>query len=192
MPQISFTLSGVDISDAEDIARYVLVPAMQNGPLYRTMFPQSDTVTKQQRDEIVRWYTDMLEDAFEDRWESFLKASSPNGTPIGFCAWTIEQDRGRQTDEQPRRQKRKKGTWIPETIDINSWTTLSKASRAERNRVLQNDTDICRKMISRYNITLYDSSLTSPTSRLDIYGGRSETSTARNRFLDDAADLRRD
>ncbi|KAI4870360.1 acyl-CoA N-acyltransferase [Hypoxylon rubiginosum] len=144
MPQISFTLSGVDISDAEDIARYVLVPAMQNGPLYRTMFPQSDTVTKQQRDEIVRWYTDMLEDAFEDRWESFLKASSPNGTPIGFCAWTIEQDRGRQTDEQPRRQKRKKGTWIPETIDINSWTTLSKASRAERNRVLQNDTDICR------------------------------------------------
>lgn len=33
-----FTLSEVDVSDADSIARYVEVPAMQNGPLYVSRF----------------------------------------------------------------------------------------------------------------------------------------------------------
>lgn len=38
----------------------------------------------------------------------------------------------------------------------------------------------------------YNSLLTGFASRPDIYGGKSELSTARDRFDDDAADLRRD
>jgi hypothetical protein len=46
MLQTDFKLSDVEVSDAEDIGRHVDVPAMQNGPLYWTMFPQFITVTE--------------------------------------------------------------------------------------------------------------------------------------------------
>ncbi|KAI0836781.1 acyl-CoA N-acyltransferase [Hypoxylon sp. FL0890] len=151
MQQISFSLSEVEVSDAEDIARYVQVPAMQNGPLYRTMFPLSDTMTEEQRNEVIRWYADMLEDAFQDRWENFLKASSTDGTPIGFCGWTvIERNRKQfegkndQVDEQLKKENQKKESWIPEVIDVDCWTSLSGALGKERDRVLGGLDNICR------------------------------------------------
>lgn len=91
------------------------------------MFPRSDTITKAQKDEVIRWYADMLEDAFQDRWESFLKACSADGTPIGFCGWTIfertrecqvEANNG-QASERAKQERRKKETWVPEAIDTD-------------------------------------------------------------------------
>ena len=125
---MSFTLSEVDISDAESITWHVEVPAMQNGPLYRTMFPRSDTITDTQKEETICWYVEMLEDAFQDRWESFLKACTVDGTPVGFCGWAIieraheHQDDANdaQANEQPKEEKLKKATWVPETLDIDS------------------------------------------------------------------------
>ncbi|KAI0541619.1 hypothetical protein GGR58DRAFT_510709 [Xylaria digitata] len=152
MPQTHFNLSEVDIPDAEDIIQYVEIPAMQNGPLYRTMFPQFDSVTEAQKGQIIRWYTEMLEDAFQNGQESFLKACSVDGIPVGFCGWTvIERNSGRQveaTDGQagePRNGgKAKKSFWAPEVIDIDGWTALSTALKAERCRVLKDLDNICR------------------------------------------------
>ncbi|KAI1379202.1 acyl-CoA N-acyltransferase, partial [Hypoxylon crocopeplum] len=113
------------------------------------MFPQSDTI-QAQRDEIIRWYAVMLEDAFQDRLESFLKLWSIDGTPVGFCGWTIERNREQievndsQANEQPKKEMRKKQTWIPKAIDIDGWTTLSRALRTERDQVLKNLDNICR------------------------------------------------
>jgi hypothetical protein len=146
---MSFTFSDVDVTDAENIARYVEVPAMQNGPLYRTMFPRSDTITETGREEIIRWYAEMLESAFQDRWESFLKGCSDDGTPVGFCGWTIMERNqshvaanGGQTNSGP-----KKTTWLPEAIDVDGWTAVSKALRTERSRVLKDPDNVCRKLI---------------------------------------------
>lgn len=125
---MSFTLSEFDISDAESIAQHIEVPAMQNGPLYRTMFPRS-TIRETQREEIIRWYVEMLEDAFQNRWESLLKACSADSTPVGFCGWTIiERNREHQVEAEAneKEEKRKKAIWVPETIDIDGWITVSK------------------------------------------------------------------
>ncbi|OTA93919.1 hypothetical protein M434DRAFT_11148 [Hypoxylon sp. CO27-5] len=151
IPKVTFCLSDVDVSDATSIAQNVEVPAMQNGPLYRVMFPLSETMTEAQKSEVTRWYAEMLENAFQDRWEIFLKASSTDGTPVGFCGWTIierdpkpvEVDKG-QTDKQPEKEKKKRANWMPETIDIDGWINLSKALRVERNRVLKDLDNICR------------------------------------------------
>ncbi|KAI0137844.1 acyl-CoA N-acyltransferase [Hypoxylon sp. NC0597] len=150
-PQIPFSLSDVEVSDAASIAQKVDVPAMQNGPLYRMMFPLSDTMTEAQRSEVVRWYADMLEDAFQERWEKFLKASSPDGTPIGFCGWTVIERNPKQvevgkslTEKQPGKENQKKATWLPEVLDIDGWTSVSKALRVERERILKNIENICR------------------------------------------------
>lgn len=172
---MTFALLEVDVSDAQDIAQYVQVPAMQTGPLHRTMFPRPDTMTTAQKNEVVRWYADMLEEAFQDRWESFVKVCSADSTPIGFCGWTII-DRTRncevkendcQASEPAKLEKRKKETWIPEAIDIVGWTTLSKALRTERDRVLKDLDNICRKPI--YVVAL-SSPLTGSVSRPDVYG----------------------
>ncbi|KAI1499858.1 acyl-CoA N-acyltransferase [Biscogniauxia marginata] len=193
MPKTSFFLSEVDVADAENIARHVQVPAMQTGPLYRTMFPLSDTITEAQRGEIVRWYADMLEDAFQDRREIFLKASSIDGTLVGFCGWTIiernckhVEGSNSQANGQLNKEKRNKESWLPEAIDTNGWITLSKALRVERDRVLKNLDNICRMLVY---VMIYSSLLTGPASRPDIYGGKSEVSAARDRFDDDATDL---
>ncbi|KAI5925524.1 acyl-CoA N-acyltransferase [Camillea tinctor] len=142
MSQISFRLSDVDLSDTENIARYVEVPSMQNGPLYRTMVPLSGTITDAQRDEITRWYIDMLKDAFQDRTESSLKAQHLNSNvPVGFCGWTIIKQNDKRVEAK---EKSKKGSWLPGVIDVNAWVTLSGDLRVERNRDLENLDNICR------------------------------------------------
>ncbi|KAJ5826322.1 hypothetical protein N7474_003460 [Penicillium riverlandense] len=149
---MSFELSDVDISDAEVIARDIEVPAMQNVPLYRIMFPSSDSMQATQLDQIIRWYTDMLEDALRGRWESFLKACTVDDKPVGFCAWTLEA----QTNErQPvmnanakenlrKREKRGKKNWLPEILDVEQWLSVSARLRKERERVFGDLNSICR------------------------------------------------
>lgn len=66
---------------------------------------------------------------------------------------------------------------------------MSKALRAERDRVLKGLDNICRRLIPSMH---HSSILTDLASRFDIYGGGSKLSTARNWFDDDAADWRRD
>lgn len=155
MLRTDFKLSDVEVSDAQDIGHYVEVPAMQNGPLYRTMFPQFNTVTEAQKEQITRWYIEMLKDAFQAREENFLKACSVNGTPVGFCGWTIiEQNYDQQQAGEPRkREKARKASWLPDTLDVDSWVALSKDLKAERYRVLKDLDSICRKL--NYIILVY-------------------------------------
>ncbi|KAJ0115099.1 hypothetical protein J7T55_001508 [Diaporthe amygdali] len=85
--------------DAEAIARGVDVPSMLNGPLFRTMFPTYSTMSPEERDEMVQWYIDGLEEALADPGDEFyLKVcQSHDGTgngdthllPVGFCGWEV-------------------------------------------------------------------------------------------------------
>lgn len=125
------------------------------------MFPHSGTITEVQMDEITRWNVDMLQDAFQERWERFLKVLSTDGTPVGFCGWTVisrksEEVINHEIDKEPKKEKPKKKTWVPETLDVDAWITISKALRAERERVLKDLDNICRKLnyITTYSYLL--------------------------------------
>ncbi|PTB72552.1 acyl-CoA N-acyltransferase [Trichoderma longibrachiatum ATCC 18648] len=126
-----FTVSKVQVSDAESIARHV-----------HTMFPQAATMTEAQKNEVIAWYSDMQRDAFEEGSESFLKVSSADGSPVGFCGWTVIGQKGEAIGGA--KHERRKATWMPETLDQDSWIKLSHAPRAERNRVLKDFDDITR------------------------------------------------
>ncbi|KAI1425025.1 hypothetical protein F5Y12DRAFT_784955 [Xylaria sp. FL1777] len=127
MLQTDFKLSDVEVSDAQDIGHPVEVPAMQNGPLYRTMFPLFNTVTEAQKEQITRWYIEMLEDAFQAREEIFF-----------------ESIHDRQAGEPRKREKARRASWLPDTLDVDSWVALSKNLKAERCRVLKDLNNICR------------------------------------------------
>jgi hypothetical protein len=158
---MKFILSDVKVSDAEQISRQIEVPAMRKSPLHQLMFPSYNMFSLEQTEEVIRWYTVMLEDAFTDRWESFLKATDVDGTPYGFCGWTVvgkvndtaktatsvDPDVQRGSQQKSRYQSRskiKRNNWVPETLDVGAWTAVSQALRAERNRVLQDLSNICR------------------------------------------------
>lgn len=82
-------ISDVEVSDLDALIREIHFPGMQGGPHYRAMFPAQ--LSDAQRDEIIRWYTEDLEEALksEQSCEVFKKICL-DGTPVGFCAWTIE------------------------------------------------------------------------------------------------------
>jgi hypothetical protein len=150
------TLSDVSVDDAKHIAHYIEVPAMQHNPLRQIMFPSKDRLSFEQKEEIVLWYTNMLEEAFTDRWESFLKATDTDGTVCGYCGWTVEDKKHpkvaeftRKNSQEDTKQKSpadvKRRNWTPETLDAEAWVALSQALRAERERILENLDKICRQ-----------------------------------------------
>lgn len=114
------SLLPVGPSDAEAIARGVDVPSMLDGPLFRTMFPTYSTMSPEQRDEMVQWFIDGLEEALAGPGDEFyLKACQSHGgdgtgtgtcdgdghlLPVGFCAWEVV-DRGRSRAAQTADKK---------------------------------------------------------------------------------------
>jgi hypothetical protein len=104
-------------SDAEAVVRGVDVPSMLNGLLFRTMFPTYSTMSPEERDEMVQWYIDGLEEALADPGDGFyLKACQLHGgdgtgtgdgdghlLPVGFCGWEVidrERSRAAQTADK--------------------------------------------------------------------------------------------
>ncbi|KAG8156349.1 hypothetical protein KVR01_013801 [Diaporthe batatas] len=193
-----YSLLQVKPSDAEAIACGVDVPSMLNGPLFRTMFPTYSTLSPEERDKIVQWYIDGLEDALSDPGDEFyLKVCRRRGDqgtgsvtgdehlrPLGFCGWEVidhgrtramqtaektvddsarpgeqaqkqqqqqeeeEEERQKDTEGQPLstevKAKKRRGNYLPETLDVDAWLTLSNKLRAERNRILQGRGNVCR------------------------------------------------
>ena len=96
----------------------------------------------------------------------FSKACSVDGSPVGFCGWTVERNNehrvegndGQANDQanvqangqangRPKEEVHKRAMWVPDAIDIDSWITVSKALRVERARILKDLDNICRKLI---------------------------------------------
>ncbi|ROT42227.1 hypothetical protein SODALDRAFT_267438 [Sodiomyces alkalinus F11] len=152
---MSFVLSDVDISNAESLSRYVEVPAIWNTPLFRVMFPSAENMHETERDEVVRWYADMLRDAPKNRAETFLQAFI-DGIPVGLCAWTTierrrEMESAGQLSKDPSRRSANTKNWLPLTLDVDGWLSLSKELKMERERILKDLDNICRLTIMSVN-----------------------------------------
>lgn len=125
---MDFRISEVHASDTESLVREVDFPAMEGGPLYRVMFPGSPSnLGEEQREEIIRWYLEGFQEAFECEKTNFLKICTSDGTAAGFCGWTIERRGGGAIDlrdkeigrlDNQERERRQGKSWLPETLDV--------------------------------------------------------------------------
>lgn len=89
---MAFTLTAVDVADAEDLVRQVEFPAMQEGPWYRSMFPDASTFTRDQRETIVQFYITSLQDALVQEGQNFRQVRTRGGgegVPVGFYGCRI-------------------------------------------------------------------------------------------------------
>lgn len=133
-------VSPLTIDEVEGIIRNIDLPANQDGPLYRLMFPLP--ATEDQQNEIIQWYEGGLETALQSDTDTFLKICDENGVPIGFCGWIME-DRTR-TNRGPARSPQ---ISAPELLDVSAWMDISRKLRSERERVINdlNSHYICRE-----------------------------------------------
>lgn len=161
----SISLCPATPSDAEIIARNVEVPASLNGPLFRTMFPTYENFTSAEWEEMVEWQIDGLQEALEDpKDEVFLKACQVDGqqdndtqrdVPVGFCAWEIiditRLPAAASPNTKSKTTARRKHFILPDTLDYDGWTALSNNLRTERQRVLNDLTNVCRLTMMSVN-----------------------------------------
>lgn len=160
-----FSLFPVALLDAEIITRNVDVPASLNGPLFCTMFPAYDNFTSAEREEMVQWQTESLQEALENpKDEFFLKACHFNGqeddttqhhVPVGFCAWeiidTTRLPEVTSPSNKPKATAPRQRLPLPDTLDFDGWTALSDKLRTERQRVLKDLTNVCRLTMMSVN-----------------------------------------
>jgi hypothetical protein len=158
-----FLLSPVLAPDAEMIIRKVDYPAHQDTPLYRIMFPCSNTSKQEEQlEEEIRWMVDGIIDTINNQSSNLLKVCTEDGTPVGVVKWVMGQttathNGGKQStkmeDSAGNDQVKRAGVlstsgrWHPGTLDLDAWLDVSSKLRKERESVLQShdDSNICRK-----------------------------------------------
>lgn len=152
------TISKISVADAECIIRKVDYPAMQDGPLFRLTFPSHATTTEAQQNEIIQWYTEGLKNALKCKAYKLFQICALDGTPLGFCGWTMEQRRQQQQQQQrmptntsPAQLGRKPPS-LPEVLDFPAWVSVSNALRSERERILSGLDHVCRKWTYIYRL----------------------------------------
>ncbi|KAI1456023.1 acyl-CoA N-acyltransferase [Annulohypoxylon moriforme] len=135
----------INVHEAENIVRNIFFPAMEADPdpLHRVMFPSAAEMTERQRSEIVQWYSGSLEDALERQTGNFLQICTSEDTPVGFCGWRIEPSQPGEI--KPRNPSRRDAqNLLPETLDVEAWTSASRVLRQERERTLKTLDTFCR------------------------------------------------
>lgn len=163
----SYCLFPIDTSDAEVITSSIDVPAMQNDPLFRTMFPTYSNMSPTAREVMTQWYIDGLEEALKDQSNHmFLKVcqctkDGDDGSkiqPVGFCgceivvrAYSHDATKHREQPAQKKTynntittNKKQRQRELPETLGVDGWLALSEKLGSERRRVLKGLDNICR------------------------------------------------
>lgn len=143
--QMTFIITPIDVLDAESIVQKIDYPAMQQGPLYRLMFPSWTHMTEAQQNEIVQWYAEGLRDVLKQQENKFLQICAADGTPLGFCGWVMECRRTAITKPATAIQNAQKHRLTPEILDHVAWASVSRDLRKERERVLAGLDQVCRE-----------------------------------------------
>jgi hypothetical protein len=138
-----FTLSHVQVTDADSLIRKCDFPAIQDNPLHLIMFPRSCPGTWESE---IRWMVNNLKHTLETQRSNFRKVCAEDGTPVGFAGWTIEQ-REAPRDIESRSSQKQDVNPDPDTLDVDAWLDVSKMFRVERKRVLHGRKNIWRELL---------------------------------------------
>jgi len=132
-------LTHISYSDIDSLVRYIDFPSMQDGPLYRVMFPED--LRDEQRDEIIVWYTINMQRAFSSG-TNFCKACKDDGEAIGFAGWVCDGNAAKNVAQNTFKENPR----LPQTLDVTAWQDVSKGLMKERRRVLDSLDNVLRKL----------------------------------------------
>jgi hypothetical protein len=141
---MKLSISPVQADDVDVLVRKVELPAHQDGPLHRLMFPLSTGQQLDEREAEIIWTADGFRQAVQQQDEILYKSCGEDELPVGLIGWTVSPDastktidgsesiqdyaRGRLGDEVDMKKK----VQIPPSLDVSSWRDISKRLREER------------------------------------------------------------
>ncbi len=135
----------VQASDADYLAGAVEFAACKSSPLFQVMFPGAGDFSGHQKDEIIRWYAQGIEDAINDGRTLLCKMRHLDGTVAGLAGWVVERDRTTEkTTAVTAGDEKRPENWLPRTLDMSSWIEVSAELRRERERVIGHLDNVCR------------------------------------------------
>jgi hypothetical protein len=164
---MGLSISPVETEDVDLLVRKVELPAHQDGPLHRFMFP----CPGDQKESEIRWMMDgLLETVYREN-ETLFKACGEEGLSVGLIGWALNSgalsermNGGNRIQNSPTweskakqgKQVKPRDSLIPPSLDVTSWLGISKRLREERQRVLQGpqENEICRKSAVSLNILM--------------------------------------
>ncbi|KAF2870458.1 hypothetical protein BDV95DRAFT_61069 [Massariosphaeria phaeospora] len=86
---MSYTLCTVALGDLKELVRHCDHPAMQENPLYLTMFPNA---SPESSEEEIMWHLSSFRESFEKTPGAYShKVCFNDRTPVGFALWTVDQ-----------------------------------------------------------------------------------------------------
>jgi len=135
-----YQLSDVGISDADALVRQCQFPAMRQDPLRKIMFPEANTDSYEEEEEI-RWTVEGLKESLENKSCYFRKVTF-GSSYAGFAVWTLES--GGEGTRQKAISNEKRKSWNPAALDVEAWNQVSKRLREERLKVLLGQQNIWR------------------------------------------------
>ena len=144
---MDYQLSDVTLDDADALVRYCQFPAMRQDPLRVIMFPtaNSELYTEKDKEEEIKWTIEGLEESLENK-SCYLRKVTSGSDCVGYAICTLESDG--KTKRQRARPAKRHESWNPKALDVEAWHHISNRLRKERQRVLQDQTDLLSKSVS--------------------------------------------
>ncbi|KAF2231933.1 hypothetical protein EV356DRAFT_277183 [Viridothelium virens] len=151
---MSFKISTAAVDQADLLIRQCEFPAMIDNPLRKIMFPRCCQATEGEVEQEILWTVQSLQQNLESGILEIRTVCLETGLPVGFAIWSLDQASQKQehkdkADNSSKRCIRE----LPTTLDIQSWSQVSKLLRAERTRILRDLHNIWRLQAISVNPT---------------------------------------
>ena len=141
-------LSAAVPSDAEEMARECDFPAMQQNPLYRLNFPNSNPNDAEAE---IQWMIKGLKESLSNQDMSFWKVCTEDGELMGFAGWTLSPSKADQSGKNSAENNCTKAI-PPKSMDITTSREVTRRFAAEKKRVLQGREHIWRMKLMKWRI----------------------------------------
>jgi hypothetical protein len=141
---MQYQLTDVTLADADALVRYYQYPAMRHDALRAIMFPEANSESYNEEEEI-KWTIEGLEESLENN-SCYIRKVTYDSNCVGYAIWTWETDG--KTKKQKTTPVRQRESWNPKGLDVNAWNLISNRLREERQRVLQDKKNILSKPAS--------------------------------------------
>jgi hypothetical protein len=142
--KMSYQISEVTLADADSLVHHCQFPAMRHDSLRAIMFPEANSESYNQEEEI-KWTIEGLEESLQNK-SCYIRKVTHDSNCVGYAIWTLETD-GKTTRQRTTTAKQRE-SWNPKGLDLDAWHLTSIRLREERQRVLQDKKDILSKSAS--------------------------------------------
>jgi len=114
---MSYRLSEVSPGDVDMLVRRCNIPAMQQNPLTKIMFPKANSDSGEEQEAKIRWTIESLRRDLENESCYFRKVTI-DGRCVVFALWSLEFGSEGMKQKAAVSSEKKRESWVPASLDV--------------------------------------------------------------------------